>query len=555
MAWMAALLCSPLAIADPGDSVTGHFHGLGSQGGYIDANFSCFGTPTCVGTATGIAQNAGCLNTTPVKSQQITIQGLDLSKFGSLSLNVTLEHDYNDNQTDPSKPIVCTYVEQGSFSINFPATWTASGGTFSGVITTPGGNPGTVTGTFTAKLAAASPVFPMLVDGSVTPTTTDVDAAIQPRPQDVGKSESIYVFVHAPSNLVSGAKRVGPGSPVNATKDDTVVCVLAQVDSSGHLVAVSASTMKAYLTGVLTSQTQAVQVLNNVPTANVAGAAVYVGYGASAQDMLSSGVYQAAISVPGGVQCTASLASAPAPQTPGALTGLWWNESESGWGIHFTQRGGAIFAAWYTYDAAGNPKWYVASDCAGMTGTSGTCTGDLYQISGPTFLGVNFVPVTSSQIGVAGSFKATFTDANNGSITYTVGSLTRTIPIVRQPIAVGTATPAVDYTDLWWNPNESGWGMAMAQQSANIFLAWFVYDNSGKPVWYVASNCAVSGSGCSGKLYSTTGPPLGPTFDTNQIKVNEVGSIIVSFIDANTAVISYTIGAVTATKAIQRQLF
>jgi len=73
-----------------------------------------------------------------------------------------------------------------------------------------------------------------------------------------------------------------------------------------------------------------------------------------------------------------------------------------------------------------------------------------------------------------------------------------------------------DYTDLWWNPGESGWGIAVLHQFSVMFLAWYVYDSAGKPVWYVASNCGVNASlnGCSGVLYRTTGPAFGPTFDS-----------------------------------------
>ncbi|HUI98621.1 MAG TPA: hypothetical protein VLY46_00215, partial [Usitatibacter sp.] len=244
-----------------------------------------------------------------------------------------------------------------------------------------------------------------------------------------------------------------------------------------------------------------------------------------------------------------------APNLPGALSGLWWNPDESGWGIDFTQRGSAIFAAWYTYDAAGNPKWYVASDCAGMTGTSGTCTGTLYQVNGPTFFGTSFTSPTSSQISSVGTLQVTFTDANTASMSYNVGGISRTVPIVRQPVGAGTGTPAVDYTDLWWNPDESGWGVAMAEQNANIFLAWYVYDNAGDPVWYVASNCSVSGGGCSGTLYSTTGPAFGTSFDPGQVHVTTVGSVTVTFTDANDAVLSYTVNGVSASKAITRQVF
>jgi hypothetical protein len=82
-----------------------------------------------------------------------------------------------------------------------------------------------------------------------------------------------------------------------------------------------------------------------------------------------------------------------------------------------------------------------------------------------------------------------------------------------------------------------------------------VYDNTGKPVWYVASNCTVNGSSCAGTLYSTTGPPFGPTFNSSQVTVATAGSVIVSFIDANNAVLSYTVNGTNATKTITRQLF
>ena len=153
--------------------------------------------------------------------------------------------------------------------------------------------------------------------------------------------------------------------------------------------------------------------------------------------------------------------------TPGALSGLWWNPNESGWGIHFTRRRNIVFATWYTYDAAGNPKWYVASNCAmpaETTGTVGTCTGALYEVNGPTFFGTTF---NSSAVNLttAGSLQVAFEGANNASFTYAVAGQGRTVALVRQQFAPG-APPGVDYTDLWWNPNESGWGIAVTQRGA-----------------------------------------------------------------------------------------
>jgi hypothetical protein len=541
--------------ASPTDTVAGNLDSTAKDGG---GHFTCTGTPTCTGiaTVTTVHNNNGCTNNTFTFSSNITFTALDLSHAGTVSGTFTIAQVQSGQTQLPNGS--CSYILVPGSTWPYTGTWDGKLGSLTIASIDTNGVPNPFSGTFTANLSTPAPVFPMTVTSNVTTTTATANATIQPRAQDVGSTASVYVFAHAPSNLVIGAspaKRSPPGPAISAKTDDTIVCVLAQVNSSGQLVAVSASTMQAYLSGVLGAQMQAVEVLRNAPVANVGGATMFVGYGSSAAAMLSSGLYETAITVAGGVQCTASLDSAPAPETPGAITGLWWNPSESGWGIHFTQRGSNVFAAWYTYDASGKPKWYVAPNCAGASGTSGACNGSLYEVNGPTFFGVNFVPIGSNQVSTAGSLKVAFTDANNGSMTYTVGSNTRTVPIVRQPVGVGTLTPAVDYSDLWWNPNESGWGMAMAQQNANIFLAWYVYDNTGKPVWYVASNCTVNGSSCAGTLYSTTGPPFGNGFDPHQVQVTTAGSVIVSFIDANNAVLSYTVGSVTATKTITRQLF
>ena len=248
------------------------------------------------------------------------------------------------------------------------------------------------------------------------------------------------------------------------------------------------------------------------------------------------------------------LSGASGAKSPGPLSGLWWNHNENGWGINFTQRGNVIFAAWYTYDASGNPKWYVASNCNMTTGT--TCAGALYQVTGPRYFGVAFNPALNVVTQV-GELQLNFTGANIGTMSYTVNGQGRTVVIERQVFQVGAVQPAINYTDLWWNPSESGWGIAVTQQFGVMFLAWYVYNDAGQPIWYVASNCtvAVAGNACTGKLYRTTGPAFGPTFDPALIQVFEVGSVALSFTDANNGVLSYTVDGVSGTKTITRQLF
>jgi YVTN family beta-propeller protein len=254
-----------------------------------------------------------------------------------------------------------------------------------------------------------------------------------------------------------------------------------------------------------------------------------------------------------------------APLVPGVLSGLWWNPAESGWGIHLTQRRNKVFAAWFTYDPIGVPRWYVASDCSMSPPLpcpdcveKAFCSGDIFEVNGPRFFRDPFDPraVQTSRVGV---LQLEWTDRDNAKMSYVLGSQSRTLQIRRQVFRAGS-TPAVDYTDLWWNPNESGWGLGITQQSDVMFLAWFVYEDTGRPIWYVASNCAVkaNGNGCSGALYRTSGPP-GPisqhTFDPSRVGITVVGTIDATFTDSNNGILTYSVDNVSGSKAITRQLF
>src|SRR5205814_7198656 len=125
----------------------------------------------------------------------------------------------------------------------------------------------------------------------------------------------------------------------------------------------------------------------------------------------------------------------------------------------------------------------------GNTGTTGTCNGTLYSVSGPMLFGATF---DSSKVNIKniGTLQVAFQDASNATMTWVVNpecypqclapSFTRTVAITRQLFATGAA-PSIDYTDLWWNPNESGWALAITQQARVMFLAWYVYDRAGLP--------------------------------------------------------------------------
>lgn len=235
-----------------------------------------------------------------------------------------------------------------------------------------------------------------------------------------------------------------------------------------------------------------------------------------------------------------------------ALSGLWFNESEAGWGVSLTQQGPVIFAAWYAYDASGLPAWYVMSNCAI---TANGCTGDIYRVTGGTKPTLPWAGA-SRTVSKVGSADVAFTDVNNGVFSYTLNSVSSSRNIARQVFANGTVAPAIDYTGLWWNANESGWGIAITQQFSTIFATWFTYDDAGAPVWYVASNCAIVGNSCNGDLYYVVGgtPPT-MAWKGGARTVSKVGVININFASTTAGTLNYTINGVSGSRLITPQVF
>jgi hypothetical protein len=114
---------------------------------------------------------------------------------------------------------------------------------------------------------------------------------------------------------------------------------------------------------------------------------------------------------------------------------LWWHSpanSESGWGINITQQGSVIFATWFTYDSTGKGLWIVMAQ--GTSSTPGSYTGTLYTTTGPAFSSATFDPgqVHATPVGT-GTF--TFSDASNGTFTYTVNGVSGSKAITRESFA------------------------------------------------------------------------------------------------------------------------
>lgn len=116
-------------------------------------------------------------------------------------------------------------------------------------------------------------------------------------------------------------------------------------------------------------------------------------------------------------------------------------------------------------------------------------------------------------------------------------------------------TVASPYNGLWWNENESGWGVTLTQHVSIIFATLFTYDTNGNPIWYVASNCAVTANGCTGDLYQVTGGSAPTTAWNPNLGVTAVGTVDFVFDTISTGNMGYTINGVSGIKAITKQQF
>ncbi len=126
--------------------------------------------------------------------------------------------------------------------------------------------------------------------------------------------------------------------------------------------------------------------------------------------------------------------------------------------------------------------------------------------------------------------------------------------------ATSAFAQVVNYTDLWWNPNESGWGIQVTHHNDEIFGTWFTYDEQGNQLFIVLPGCNIqrytdATKICRGDLYRTTGSPFNVPFVSANTAASLIGQATLTFTSNTTATFAYQIGATTIIKSISRQQF
>jgi hypothetical protein len=245
-------------------------------------------------------------------------------------------------------------------------------------------------------------------------------------------------------------------------------------------------------------------------------------------------------------------------------TDLWWNPSESGWGVNLNHQDEKLFATWFTYDVDGAGLWLVMPD--GAAQAPGRFGGALYRTTGVPFAQIDGRPASNGAPQAVGTATLAFADADHASLAYTVNGVSQVKALQRQRFSAQTtcmqtrATRAhtTNYQDLWWNSAESGWGINLAHQGDTLFATWFTYGAAGRGAWFVGPDVRRQPMGeFRGRLYRTSGRPFDRIAGAPAVVGDpvDVGEVAFTFADGEQGRFDYTVDGVRQSKAITRQRF
>jgi mono/diheme cytochrome c family protein len=131
-------------------------------------------------------------------------------------------------------------------------------------------------------------------------------------------------------------------------------------------------------------------------------------------------------------------------------------------------------------------------------------------------------------------------------------------PTSSPPPPPPSTVPQFNYSDLWWNPAESGWGFNIIQHGTGVlFCVMFTYTSPGVPMWYVVPGGTwTSSTTFTGDVYQVTGTAASITpFVGSASSATKVGTATLLFTAESTANLTMNVNGTQVTKAIQRQPF
>ena len=115
--------------------------------------------------------------------------------------------------------------------------------------------------------------------------------------------------------------------------------------------------------------------------------------------------------------------------------------------------------------------------------------------------------------------------------------------------------PLEDFTDMWFDPEEPGWGMAIVQHDdGKAFVTLYAYDAEGRPTWLVMPDPSWKrAAALEGTIYRTRGPAFETPYARERFVITAAGSAQIAFGFAGRATLTVTLDGRTIVKNVRRQ--
>jgi hypothetical protein len=122
-------------------------------------------------------------------------------------------------------------------------------------------------------------------------------------------------------------------------------------------------------------------------------------------------------------------------------------------------------------------------------------------------------------------------------------------------VTQGGTPVATNYTAMWWNPAESGWGVNVTHNGDRLFITLFTYAPDGRDLWIVGSDLPRQADGSyTGEIHRATGPAFNASPWTG-FALTRVGTMTFRFSGADRGTVNYTFNGTPVSKSIEKYAF
>ena len=239
----------------------------------------------------------------------------------------------------------------------------------------------------------------------------------------------------------------------------------------------------------------------------------------------------------------------------------WWDPADGGWGVYTMDQGNLLAPYWTTYDEDGKSTWFMG---LALPQENGSYAGRLYRHTGTPY------PLIAGQRagtpGVdAGEVTLEFdTDPRKLKLTHTLDGHTSSRTVTRFNFdgkdVVCKAGPmsrvdATNYTDAWWEPATSGWGLNIMHLDEKLYGQWYTYEAPNRAVFMTLGLARQLDGSYAGGIYRQNdgGRPYKSNSSVpSQPGSQEVGQATLRFVDGEHAEFDWEIDGEQGHHLIQR---